>query len=216
MATNEVHVDLGGISVTPSDPAAVTSGAVVRFGSAIGVALNDEAADGTAVCDFRPKVWSLSVLGDNDEGGSAVVAGDSLYYTDTEAFLSKKNSGFFAGIARGAVNSGATATIQVLLNPSVGPGEASILADSVGGVELKTGVFKTDLVSGGSAGSHTLAAMAVGDEIIFVGHISTEAAIATMADITGEFTPEAGGLENGGGTDTTNDQLFVIWIDKST
>lgn len=215
MAKNQVFSSLAGISVTPTDPSAITSGIACRFGAAVGVALNDEESDGTAVVDFTPKVWDLSVKGENDGGNNAVVAGDSLYYTDADAFLSGKDSGFFAGIAMEGVDSGATTTIRVMINPSVGPGEAQVIPDSIGGVELKTGWLNVSSLAGGSAGSHTVTGMVAGDEIVYVGHISTAAAIATWADITGEFTAEAGGMENGGGTDTANDQLFVIWIDKS-
>lgn len=76
------------------------------------------------------------------------------------------------------------------------------------------GALKVALIAGGAAGNHTLAAIAATDEIVFVGHLSTAAAIATLADLTAEFTAGAGVINNTGGTDTTSDQLFVIWINK--
>jgi hypothetical protein len=57
--------------------------------------------------------------------------------------------------------------------------------------------------------------MAVGDEIVFVAHISTAASVATIADLTSEFTAAAGKMTNVGGTDTTNDQLMVTWINRT-
>jgi len=71
------------------------------------------------------------------------------------------------------------------------------------------------LVAGGAAGNHTVTGIVAADEIVFVGHISTAASIATLADLTAEFTAGAGVINNTSGTDTTNDQLLVIWVDKS-
>lgn len=72
-----------------------------------------------------------------------------------------------------------------------------------------------DLIAGGSAGNHTLAAIAVGDEILTVLHVSTAASIATAADLTSEFSAGAGLINNAAGTDTSNDQLWVSWIDHT-
>ena len=70
------------------------------------------------------------------------------------------------------------------------------------------------LVVGGAAGDHTVAGIAVGDDIVWVGHFTTAAAIASLADLTSEFTITAANtINNVGGTDTTNDQLMVIWQD---
>lgn len=92
---------------------------------------------------------------------------------------------------------------------------AKLGAGSVTGAKLATGVFKVTLVNGGSAGNHTVTGITANDEIVFVGHLSTAAAIATLADLTAEFTAGAGVINNDSGTDTTNDQLMVIWIDHT-
>lgn len=82
--------------------------------------------------------------------------------------------------------------------------------------ELPAAFLKVTLVAGGAAGNHTVTGIATGDEIAFVGHLSTAAAIATLADITSEFTVTAADtINNAAGTDTTSDQLMVIWIDKT-
>lgn len=79
-----------------------------------------------------------------------------------------------------------------------------------------TGFLHVDLVAGAVAGNHTVTGIAVGDEIVFVGHFSTLAAIATLADLTSEFTVDsADTIDNTAGTDTSSDQLQVIWIDKT-
>lgn len=73
---------------------------------------------------------------------------------------------------------------------------------------------KVTLVAGGAAGDHTVAGIAVGDDIAWVGHFTTAAAIASLADLTSEFSITAANtINNAAGTDTTNDQLMVIWQD---
>lgn len=72
------------------------------------------------------------------------------------------------------------------------------------------------LIAGGVAGNHTAPGIAVGDDIVKVYHISTAASIATMADLTSEFTITAANtIQNDveEGTDTTNDLLLVFWND---
>jgi hypothetical protein len=93
------------------------------------------------------------------------------------------------------------------------------LAVATGGAAAsvpKTGVpdfLNVTLVAGGAAGDHTVTGIVAGDRIVFVGHLSTAASIATLADLTVEFTAGAGVINNAAGTDTTSDQLLVIWED---
>ena len=68
------------------------------------------------------------------------------------------------------------------------------------------------LADGGAAGDITVAGMTATCRIAFVGHISTKASIATLADLTSEFTAGAGVINNGGGTDTSSDQLLIIYV----
>lgn len=81
--------------------------------------------------------------------------------------------------------------------------------------------LKIDIIQGGAAGDHTLAAITAQDEIAFVGHWTTavEATYGftstSLADLTSEFTAGAGVINNAAGTATTNDQLFVVWLDRS-
>lgn len=87
------------------------------------------------------------------------------------------------------------------------------LSSGVAKTALPANFLNVTLVNGGSAGAHTVTGIAAGDEIVFVGHLSTAAAIATLADLTAEFTAATDAIDNTSGTDTTNDQLMVIWID---
>jgi predicted nucleotide-binding protein len=68
------------------------------------------------------------------------------------------------------------------------------------------------LANGGAAGNHTVTGMTSTSRIVFVGHLSTAAAIATLADLTSEFTAGTDLINNTGGTDTTSDQLMVIYV----
>jgi len=122
------------LSVACSDPATPTSGAPVRFGSMTGVAVTAEGDGGNASTEttvaFGGGVYDLSVAGVNASGDSAVAVGDTLFYVDADTpKLSKKNTGYFFGFALETVESGATATINVLHVQS--PGSGTIASDAV-------------------------------------------------------------------------------------
>jgi predicted RecA/RadA family phage recombinase len=123
------------LQVVPTHPASgVLSGGEVRWGSRIGVAVMDQRSDNKVVIRFTG-VFNLSVKAVNDAGNSAVAIGDKLYFVDADSpHLSKKTSGYFAGEAMEAINSGDTATIMVRLSDeSVPPmsGDATISAAGV-------------------------------------------------------------------------------------
>lgn len=122
MATNIVRNGLHEhpvLSLACTDPAAPVSGDPVRCGALTGIALTDEGEGGNAATHtsvrFGKYVATHSVKGVDGVGNSAVALYDKLYYVDADTpKLSKKNTGFFYGIALGTVGSGATATIEVL------------------------------------------------------------------------------------------------------
>lgn len=109
-----------------------------------------------------------------------------------------------------------TVTAEKLADGAV---EAAAIGDGeVTGAKLATGILKVSLLDGqdGDPATYTLTGAASGDEVVFVGHISTKAAIATLADVTSDFTiTGAAELTDGGATDYSNDQLQVIWIDHT-
>ena len=93
---------------------------------------------------------------------------------------------------------------------------ADVAANSITKSMLAGEFLKVTLVAGGSAGDHTVTGITTADEISFVGHFSTAAAIATLADLTSEFSITAADtINNVGGTDTSSDQLMVMWLDLS-
>lgn len=233
MATNRVHKPGEQLAVAVSHPTAPTSGQPCRLGSLTGVAVTDEdTTSGETTVDFGPAVWNLPVKGVNDAGNSAVAVGDDLFYVDADVddgtgFLSKKTEGRHFGVALAAVNSGSTTTVAVKHVPGLGAGEAdlgevigtaNIEDDAITKAKLAGGFLKVELLAGQDGGSDptytTTKGFAVGDEIVFVGHFTTAAAIATLADVTADFTVTgANELTDGGPTDYSNDQLLVIAID---
>ncbi len=59
----------------------------------------------------------------------------------------------------------------------------------------------------------TVTGAVAADVVVFTAHFSTKASVATLADLTseGSFT-DANDYQNDS-TDTTNDQLLIIWLD---
>lgn len=107
--------------VSPGDTlrvtkASVASGDPVAVGQLVGVAEIATQDDGTLTINTRG-IYTLSVKGINAGGNSAVAVGDQLYYTEgSTPKIDKVNTGVPFGKALGAVTSGATATIEVVLD----------------------------------------------------------------------------------------------------
>ena len=104
MATNRIKENGRKLSLICTHPASPSSGDPVRIGNLIGVALTDERTAGDTTVDLGQGVYDLSVKAIDDDGNSAVAVGDKLYYVDADVddgtgFLSKKVTGYFAGIA---------------------------------------------------------------------------------------------------------------------
>lgn len=143
MATNfrrDLHT-WPAMPLVASDPTTPASGDPVRFGSITGVALTAEGATGSGLAatettvHFGYAVWDLSVKGVDGSGNSAVAVGDLIYYVDADTpKLSKKNTGYFFGVALETVGSGATATIEVMHVPS--PGAGTLGTGTVGTTQL--------------------------------------------------------------------------------
>lgn len=119
MATNEVYKEARQIPLTVGASVAARSPVVV--GQIAGIALTATASTGTQIATVQVEgVVNLSVKGITTGGGNGAVAqGDILYYVPAQTpKISKYSDGAGAvryGYALAAVNSGATATIPVLL-----------------------------------------------------------------------------------------------------
>lgn len=119
MAGNIVFEDGNQLSLVCSDPATPASGDPVLIGQIPAVALTAERADGTTTVK-RNGTATLSVKGvTTGASGSAVAVGDILYYVPANTPKLSKASGDSGairfGYALGAVNSGATASIEVAI-----------------------------------------------------------------------------------------------------
>ena len=107
------------------------SGAPVQVGGIGGVA-KLAIAPGSRGAVQVWDIFALSVKGVNDNGSVAIAVGDSLFYVATDTpKLSRKASGRVFAHALGVVNSGATATINVLLAPPSTVGCSDIPDDSI-------------------------------------------------------------------------------------
>jgi len=149
MATGDQIYDRNWIrSVVCSSPTTPVARDPVRYVVLTGIALTDEGGGGNiageTTVDFGPRTDALSVAGIIDgPANQAVADGDSIYYVDADTpKLSKKASGYLYGIARGAVVSGATTTINVdkVVTPAA---SGTIGAGGIGATELASNAVTT-------------------------------------------------------------------------
>lgn len=115
--------DWPAVPLACSHPATPASGDPVRYGEMTGIALTAEGDGGNAATETTVFIGgcevAVSVKGVDGGGNSAVAVGDKIYYVDADTpVLSKKATGRFFGFANGAVNSAATATINVFKMPN--------------------------------------------------------------------------------------------------
>ncbi len=108
MATNRKYKDGDQLSLVATDPTTPSSGDPVVFGELPGVALNDEDSDGETTIQFNG-VFELDV----EAEGSAVTAGDIVYYDTADDGLNNDNSNVRFGYALEDVTSGSTTAIDV-------------------------------------------------------------------------------------------------------
>ena len=189
MATNRRNKPGDQLSVVCSHPTTPATGKPCRLGPMTGMALIDEGDSITSetTVDFGPAVWAISVRGVDDDGNSAVAAGDALFYVDADiddgtGFLSKKNAGFFYGIALEAVTSGTTSTIKVKHMPSGPSGEANFGAESIT-LAMLADVARGSILVGG-ASNRPVATDANDAGKILVGDDTDLVSVAVSGDAT--------------------------------
>lgn len=182
------------------------------------------ALSGADVALVREGVFNLPCDAVNGAGNSAIAAGDRLYFTEADDpnNLSKKNAGKFAGYALGALGTGTTGLVDVLLLGDEGPGEGDIENNSILHTKMAGSLLVSVTIAGGAAGDHNTAGLAVGDRLVSVNYFALAADTGTaatgnklvsVADIKAECTIAAGKINNAAGTDTTNGFLIVLWED---
>lgn len=160
----------------------VTSGDPVVVGNLTGVALTDRDSDGNASVKFNG-VADLSVKAIDDDGNSAVVLGDVIYWTtgDTPQ-LNKKNSGTGFGVALEGVTSAATATIKVKLQDiaalaSLAAGSVDttqLAADAVTGAKIEDDAVDSEHIAAGAIDNEHLAVNSVDSDNYIDGSIDEE------------------------------------------
>lgn len=101
-----------------------------------------------------------------------------------------------------------TDTIQVpAATPATTPGLLAAVRELQG--------LTFNLLDGAAADTNiAVTDIATDDTVVFCIHISTKAAIATMADITSEVVILSAGNIQLTTTSTTSDQLLLIWFNK--
>jgi len=119
MATNMVYKNEDQIPITltsaswPTATAGADSGDAVVLGQITGVALVD--SESAKLVIRRKGVFDLEVTATDNSGNSAVAPGDALYIDSSNGTINKNSTKVLFGYALEAIDSGDTATIQVLL-----------------------------------------------------------------------------------------------------
>lgn len=94
--------------------------------------------------------------------------------------------------------------------------EDASLVVGASGVKVKAAALKHVLKDGTAAATDvTVTGMAVGDELISVHAQATKASVATITDRTSEYVVGAGKLVKAAGTDETNNQLDILYWDRT-
>lgn len=87
---------------------------------------------------------------------------------------------------------------------------------SQGALKIRSGLIKRTLAAGTAAATNvTVSGMVVGDELISVIAYTTAASIASMADRTSEYAVASGHLYKAAGTNSTGNQLDILWLDRT-
>jgi hypothetical protein len=97
----------------------------------------------------------------------------------------------------------------------IDPTDASLTL-AAGGISVRSGLIKRTLAAGTAAAANvTVSGMVAGDELISVIAYTTASSIASMADRTSEYAVATGHLYKAAGTNSTGNQLDIIWLDRT-
>lgn len=184
----------------------------VATGKFVGYALGAVTSGQSGTIEFlkEPSITASTTLGDGTvteaELADGAVTADKIGADAVDGTKIADDAIDSEHIADGAIDNAHMADDSV--------DSAQIVDGAVDKNHLAGGFLKCTMVAGGAAGDFTVAGIATGDELVSVWHVSTAAAVATIADITSEFDITAANtINNTGGTATTDDQLIVFWLD---
>lgn len=162
--------------------------------------------DGT----YQPKVYR------KQGGDELVVASGGKITVESGGLIT--GDGFVVG----AVDD---VTIEVNVSDEIavkdgGIDTAQLADEGVLGAKLGVGLLHVSLVDGqdetsGPDLTYALTGIEVGDEIVSVILNSTKASIATREVLTGFTVTGADEISSGSAVDRSNDQLEVMWIDRT-
>jgi hypothetical protein len=188
----------GVLKVAPTDETLVPGTGFILTQNAAGAPHKDAVADVVALMAGTPANTGLAaaagVLTVTPSDATINVAADSIQFV-TAAGVPKKEAvaDFVALVASGK-------TVEA----------------SAGILKIKAGCLVHILKDGTDAAANvSIAAMAVGDELISVHAQATKASVATITDRTSEYVVGAGVLTKAGGTDERNNQLDIWYWDRT-
>jgi len=157
-------------------------------------------------------VYLSDTVGETADGVGTVTCIVGWAVSATDIMVSIRGSAVGAGSIGAAEIAPDAVTASELANNAVDA--AAIAAAAVTKTKLAGGFLKVALAAGTASGTDvTVAAIAVGDELVSVLSFATAAAIATVADRTAEYAIQAGGLDKTAGTNETSNQLVIIYLD---
>ena len=196
-ASGLTEVD-GVLKVAPTDEILVPATGYLLTQNAAGAPHKDAVADIVALVAGTPANTGLAaaagVLTVTPSDATINIANDSIQFV-TQAGLPKKEAvtDFITLIASGK-------TIEA----------------AAGILKVKAGCLVHLLKDGTDAAANvSIAAMAVGDELISVHAQAPKASVATITDRTSEYAVGAGVLTKSGGTDERSNQLDIWYWDRT-
>lgn len=180
MADNLIQKEGKYLSVAVSS--GVEAGDITLLGSKFPVvALTDrDSTSGYATVDVGPAVYDLSTVAKDADGNSAVAVWDRLYWDTAQSpdALSKDNTKIFFGYALETVESGETATINVLKWPA---------PDSIGAGSILAGALGTGL----TGGAGTAVNVDVDDSTLELGGSPVQVRVKALGVDTAQLAADA-------------------------
>ena len=204
---NYLLLDPGGAGRTVTLPAAAGSNGLAFF-----IANTADAAEDLTISDGS----TVATVG---QGQACVVASNGSDWYVVMPTIAQALAAGLVVVADGNFRIGDSAdlTKRIAFEASgITAGQTRTITMPDRAVSLaNVGAVKQTVVTGGAAGSHTVAGITTADSILsVVYHVGAGTAVTDISSITGEFTiTGANTIANAGGTDTTGGKFIVTWLD---